>query len=265
MQFLGLNRSFSLDKPFWILWFLFALACWTLLTPAMARFPTSATAVATVAALVAITVPWIGYPYSGARMLAFLPFFTVGFLYGKRILAWAAVTTWPVKCALASSSIIVVAILLRAHLAPRWFYGSASAEVLKADIVEAVLVRGGLMIGAGILAVTLLAFLPNRKNVWATIGQRSLSVYLMHGFLVLAITPYLPKMLDGGSLTTLLIVAVVAAGTVTLSAAPALDSLLRRISTAPFATATMNPVAAQKTATIPALSGEPVSHRALRQ
>lgn len=101
--------------------------------------------------------------------------------------------------------------------------------------------------------------------MWSTIGQRSLSVYLMHGFLVLAITPYLPKMLDGGSLTTLLIVTVVAAGTVTLSAAPAVVSLLRSISTAPFATAKMNPVEAQETAMVPTPSGEPVSHRALRQ
>ena len=116
VQLLGLKRTFSLDTPFWILWFLFALACWTLLTPIMARFPKSSTAAVVVAALVAITASWVGYPYSAARMLAFLPFFTVGFLYGKRIMAWTAAASWTVRAGLAGSSLAVVALLLNARL-----------------------------------------------------------------------------------------------------------------------------------------------------
>lgn len=234
VQLVGLKRAFALDTPFWILWFLFALACWTVLTPLMARFGKLATAVAVVLALAAVTVPWVGYPYSAARMLAFLPFFTVGFVYGKRILAWAAATTVASRIVLAGCAVLIVAALLWVQLAPGWFYGSYDAERLKAGQLEAVLIRGGLMIGAAVLTVTLLVLLPNHKNVVATVGRRSLSVYLLHGFVVLTVTPYLKTMFAVNPYTALLIVAVLVAGTVTIASAPAVDAALRRISTAPF-------------------------------
>lgn len=247
VQFVGLKRAFALDTPFWILWFLLALACWTMLTPLMARFGKLSTVVAIVMALAAVTVPWVGYPYSAARMLAFLPFFTVGFVYGKRILAWAATTTLAIRSGLVGCAVLIVAALLWAHLAPGWFYGSFSVDRLDTGLPEAVLVRGGLMIGAAVLTITLLALLPNRKNIWATVGQRSLSVYLLHGFLVLAVTPYLKPMFTGNPYTVLLIIAVLVAGTVTIATAPAVDALLRRISTAPFP----DTKGAQKVATTP--------------
>lgn len=230
----GLKKAFALDTPFWILWFLFALACWTLLTPLMARYPKSAIAIAIAAALIAVTLPWVGYPYSAARALAFLPFFTLGFAYGKRILAWAAAATLPLKGVLVAGSVLVAVTLLGAQLSPSWFYGSMSADRLKADLVEAVLVRGGLMVGAAVLTLTLLVLVPNRRNAWATVGRRSLSVYLLHGFLVLAVTPYLKPMLSGSPSTALLILAVLAAGTVTLAATPGVDRSLRRIGAAAF-------------------------------
>ena len=265
VQLLGLKRTFALDTPFWILWFLFALACWTMLTPVMARFPKASTTVVIAAALMAITVPWIGYPYSAARMLAFLPFFTVGFLYGKRILAWTAAATWPLKCALSAGSVVAIVVLLRAQLTPRWFYGSASAEALNAGQLEAVVVRSGLMVGAAVLTVTLLAFLPNRKTIWATVGRRSLSVYLLHGFFVLTFSASLARMFDAGHLRTLLLVAVLAVGTVTICAAPGLDSILRKISTAPFAQPKSAGIGAQQGATTLAPASEPVSRRSLRR
>ncbi|MHC9085633.1 acyltransferase family protein [Luteimonas sp. RIT-PG2_3] len=176
----GQAFSFRLTTPYWLLWYLFSLACWRVMLPVLlaTRWPL---AISCLVALLAGMVSDIAYPFSFSRTLVFLPFFVCGHLYGVRLSTGGS--RWLAMAALLS--VAVVAWYVKS-LSPMWLYGSVGYQELKVAAGSGIALRGGLLMTGMVGAWALLRLMPvhNRWMVW--LGQSSIGAYLLHGFVVRA-------------------------------------------------------------------------------
>lgn len=182
------GASLTLTRPYWLLWYLFALTIWKSLLPFFdvkeAGRPLLLAGTVP-AALLAGYDAKIGYTLSLSRIIVYFPFFLGAFYLARtgslpgllrplrrlpaRLAAFAAVS-------LASVCIL----LLRDFLKTSWFLGSYSYEASGSGP----LFRMFLYLAGAAWLVFFLSLLPDKKCFLTGIGQNSLYVYLLHGFFV---------------------------------------------------------------------------------
>lgn len=231
VQVLGLERDFSPFAPFWILWFLLAMCWWQLLMPFIARYPKASLTVSVLVASTSGTIEAIGYPFSLSRALVFLPFFVLGATYGKVILRAAPKVALGWKLIVLAVLIVVWLYLYSRDLHRGWLYGSYSFERLDVADAPGILVRVGLLCVATLATFVLLSLMPAGNSVLALLGRRSLAIYLMHGFVALGLSLYLPGLLEqGGNVLAVLACLVAAVLTAALFAVPVFDKAIRGLS-----------------------------------
>ncbi len=167
--------------PHWPMWFLAALFCWRLATPVLVRhwlWVPASVGISLLGPLQAFDVLDLD------RVLGMLPFFVLGLhlprrafevprlpgvrLLGVGVLAWL----W------------LLAGLTDSWIRTEWLYWRASYAEMDASLDQALVARFALLAIslAGILAV--LTLVPRRGGWWTPIGAASLTVYLVHGFVV---------------------------------------------------------------------------------
>ena len=169
--------------PYWLLWYLLSLACWRVLLPLFARLK-FALPLAVIIALAAGMAPWIGYPFSLSRTLVFFPLFLLGHRIGPRRLqqlGGAPVRRFAAVTVLAAAA--AGAWFLR-DLDPEWLYASAGYADLQVAAWPGGGIRLALLAASASCALALLALVPRGAT---GLGCRSLTAYLMHGFLVRAL------------------------------------------------------------------------------
>lgn len=168
--------------PYWLLWYLPSLACWRLLLPLFARLK-FALPLAVAIALAAGLAPWIGYPLSLSRTLVFLPLFLLGHRIGPRALQHLGTARIRrIGAALVLTAAALGAWFLRG-LDPEWLYAAAGYPALDVAPLPGAAARLALLGASATCALAALALMPRRQR-WAGLGRRSLSAYLVHGFLV---------------------------------------------------------------------------------
>lgn len=171
--------------PYWLLWYLPSLACWRLLLPLFARLKV-ALPFAVAIALAAGLVPWIGYPFSLSRTLVFFPLFLLGYrVGGQRLqqLGDSRKRRWVALIVLTTAAI--GAWLLR-DSDPAWLFASVGYADLQVAWWPGCGVRLALLAASASCALAILALAP-RRAPQSGFGRRSMTVYLMHGFLVRAL------------------------------------------------------------------------------
>jgi len=171
--------------PYWLLWYLPSLACWRLLLPVFARLK-FAMPFAVAIALAAGFAPWIGYPLSLSRTLVFFPLFLLGHRLGaKRLqqLGDSRSRRWGALAILIGAA--VGAWLLR-DADPQWLYASVGYADLQVDSWPGAALRLALLVVSASCVLAVLALMP-RHAISGTPGRRSLTAYLLHGFLVRAL------------------------------------------------------------------------------
>lgn len=177
------------ERPYWILWYLLGMMLWTALTHYLIRtkFPLL---IAIILALLVGFSTWNNYQYSIGRILVFFPFFMMGHLYGKQIISW--IRTQKYKVFKASTILIVIASVMSfTKLSSYWLYGSLSYQQLKVDWIEGSLIRIGCLLLStfGIYAIFALSSgWGSNFRTLGDLGKRTLPVYLLHGFVVIAIS-----------------------------------------------------------------------------
>ncbi|PCC25503.1 hypothetical protein CIK75_07425 [Glutamicibacter sp. BW78] len=225
------GAEFEWDTPFWMLWFLVAMIWWLLLTPIIDKFPRASIAVSTALAIAVTAVPWIGYPLSLGRALVFLPFYAVGYAYGKRVLDWCMSSTKVLKGVTVAGAASALMVLYFAHLKHEWFYGSLSADSLDANPAEGLVIRSALLLAAGLGIMAFLMLVPQRESPGlAMVGRHTLPVFLLHGFIVLGAELYLPAVLARNNVVALAFVVTLTAATVLLTSGPRTNAVMRTIS-----------------------------------
>lgn len=231
VHLIGLNKTFSLLIPFWILWFLLAMCWWQLLMPVIRKFPRVSIAVSLLTAIFSGTFEPIGYDLTLSRTLVFLPFFVLGATHGQSILRAA----YRLSRVAEFVAVLVIGVawtyLYLQNIRPGWLYGSFSFERLKVEDETGILIRIGLMIIAMLVVFAFVSLTPGSNAALVALGRRSLAIFVLHGFVVLAVTPLMPIVLQkSGNFIAVGICLLLTVLTVAIFALPVFDRTIRRIS-----------------------------------
>lgn len=174
--------------PYWVMWYLMALMGWELMAAALPLSKCwsglAVVAGTLIAALLAGQDTAIGYFLSLSRMLVLFPFFVAGVWLNRHTAAlMAAPARWWLKLAAAIGFLLCAGIVWhwRETLQPAWLFhrGSYTADAYTP------LIRLGLLLLAAVLLASLLILIPNRRfEPISWLGQNTMPVFLIHGFLM---------------------------------------------------------------------------------
>lgn len=198
---LDLTRKMQFTTPYWILWYLLACSFYQLLIPFFgvgSRKTHIANLIgAVILALLAGYDSTVGYYGTVSRFFVYLPWFLLGY-YARRY--EAALLPWLKKhrdLLLALCVLIAVFSLFYLHLADfdsDALYGSYPYEKKGYSLLHRLLF---FFIGLGWTGLLLLIFSRQRRRIPAltTLGQNTLPVFLLHGFVIKAIPEHAPQLL----------------------------------------------------------------------
>ncbi|QIK82856.1 acyltransferase family protein [Sanguibacter sp. HDW7] len=184
----GFPFALHLLDPAWTLWFLPALVAWRLTTPLWrALRPSVALGAAVLVALLAPLVPDLGPRLALARVLSLLPFFVVGLLLTPEVVARlrdagrgpsvAAAVVLVAGAVLALPTTRSVPLALFLYIGP---YSDLPYPTLVALALRV------LVLVAALVATVAVALLTPRRRTWLVrAGAASLSVYLLHGLVIM--------------------------------------------------------------------------------
>ncbi|PWB17421.1 acyltransferase [Acinetobacter sp. AM] len=171
------------ERPYWLMWYLMGMMAWTLF---MHVFHANRFALV-LAVLIALGIgfsPWNNYAYSIGRICVFLPFFVLGYRYGQPIMQKLQQQNHAVLWASLSLGFIML-VLYWTNLSQFWWYGSLSYAQLKVDIWQGSLTRIACLLLSSWGVLTLLALFQHLGTRFMRLGQNTLPVYLLHGFVVI--------------------------------------------------------------------------------
>lgn len=231
-RLMGSDAAFDWTTPKWLLWFLFSMAVWTLLTPLIAKAPRVSLVLSVALSLGAGMVDAVGYPFSLSRTLVFLPFFVLGFTHGKAVLAYVAGLRARGRVVIAGLAVVVLGALLAWDPAQKWFSGSRGYADLDVSDLSGVGHRILLHVVAAVLTMGLLVLIPREPNLLTRYGQRSLSIYLLHGFAVLVLANYVEDMAANNVWVAMGILVILTAGIAVLTSMQQVHHVMGRIGTA---------------------------------
>lgn len=180
---LGEDFELQMFLPAWTLWFLVALVAWRLLTPVLRqlRHPLLfAVAIAVISPL----DPDLDSTFSLGRIAQMLPFFVLGLVTTPQMLErlTAFRHRWAGGAVLAG--VVTVALLVGDWLPPSVFFLRGPYDLDGGVLSEMVLQVLVLLAGvAGSLSLLLVA--PRGRSALTVVGERSLTVYLLHPVVLL--------------------------------------------------------------------------------
>ncbi len=193
---IGKEERLTVDflHPHWTLWFLMSLFFWNLLLYAFARMRWMGFAIAIVLGVAIGYVEPVGSFLSLSRTFVFFPYFLLGFLLNGNQL----VRVIRAKYSLPIGIGIILAILLFFGMgfpkdAVPWLLGDTSyAKMGGMDWSDGLL--RALQYGLTLLVVFgFLALIPSTQYKLTKIGERTLYVYLFHGFIIKSLQAILPE------------------------------------------------------------------------
>lgn len=171
--------------PYWLLWYLLITIYYYLLLPFFDTVkPSSCIAIVCTCSLFSILIGYdtsIGYYGSLARFFNFLPFFLAGHYCSRIKRTQKNYPLWPILLIVAFIILASCYIIESPNITRKVLYGSYSYE--KANYTF--LIKLFLMLVASAWIVFLLFIVPNKRiPLLSALGQHTLPIFLLHGFLV---------------------------------------------------------------------------------
>lgn len=173
------------ERPYWILWYLMGMMLWTLLTHFLIKTPIP-TVIAFVMAFGVGFSTWNNYQYSIGRIFVFFPFFILGFLYGQALIRHIQQQKYAVLIG-AVISILIAVMMAITQLSAYWLYGSLSYQQLQVGGFEGSLIRAGCFILSALGIYAVFAWVKCFEFKFRSLGEHTLPVYILHGFVVIAL------------------------------------------------------------------------------
>lgn len=169
--------------PHWSLWFLVSLFCWHLLLIMYKKFPASiGLAVATVAGLVIGYFDDVEHTFSLSRTFVFFPYFLLGYWMSSKHMKWIKQKAFKFVALLIVIS-FAVTIYFLPDINSGWLLASKSYETLgMADFGS--IARLMVYCTSTLMMFSVLSFIPERRFTFTHLGERTLYVYLLHGFII---------------------------------------------------------------------------------
>ncbi|ENU80299.1 hypothetical protein F975_02055 [Acinetobacter sp. ANC 3789] len=179
----GQFSSKWLWQPYWLLWYLWAILAWVILTHWLKQTAYPVVLSLLLALLIGLS-PINNYLFSIGRIFNFLPFFMLGHVYGK---TWLDILRrLPFTYLIAVIAIVGLLGLTQLHpLKSYWLYGSLSYTQMHIAPLQGMLIRSQYLI-MSCCAVFAWAMLAGKlPQFLSQLGQASLPIYLWHGLIVL--------------------------------------------------------------------------------
>jgi fucose 4-O-acetylase-like acetyltransferase len=173
-----------LFQPWWLLWYLLALAFWRIMLPGFMAMRPAARWVS-VLGLALVAGFLTGLRPTSLRILVFFPFFLAGHLWSGRVRALAVHPAGKIAGVAGLAALFALVHHFRAFDV-HWVFGSAGNARLEIAGWAAIGARTVHLAAAtfGMLAVLLL--IPTGTSWLTAHGQRSMGSYIIHGFLLKA-------------------------------------------------------------------------------
>jgi fucose 4-O-acetylase-like acetyltransferase len=183
---LGTGQALRIDvvDPYWLLWFLPALAAWRLLVPIYLnlRWPL---AIAVGIGLGVGMLDRIAQDFTLSRIFALAPFFVLGALTTpERLRALQQPLARVVGAAVLVLALAVIAVWHERIGTPSAIYWNDDYAAQGLTTLPGLGVRLLMYVVGTVLLLAVLAVVPTRRTWLTGIGAASLYVYLLHGFLV---------------------------------------------------------------------------------
>ena len=178
MVLLGDQYHLQLFLPAWTLWFLLALMLWRLATPVLRqlRHPlVFAVAIAVISPL----DPGLDSTLTVGRLVSMLPFFVVGLVCTPQMLERLKAFRHRWLGALVLLGALVCTVLMREDFSTSIFFLREAYDEDNGLLIGMVLRLAVLAVGV-IGALALLIVTPRGRSPLTTLGERSLTVYLLH-------------------------------------------------------------------------------------
>ncbi|WP_322922299.1 acyltransferase family protein [Paenibacillus campi] len=179
---------FSYFTPYWLMWFLFSMVLWKTAMPYMIRIK-YAVPLSIVLAIVAGYANDAEYYASVSRTIVFFPFFLAGYYMDR---SWITMLQRPMMKTIAVLSLITATIVIAVYspfVVKEWLYGSFSYESLGHYEWTAGLYRIGVYAVAVIIGGAVMSLIPTRPlGIVSELGSNTLYTYVLHGFIVMALT-----------------------------------------------------------------------------
>jgi len=173
----------SIFYPHWSLWFLFSLFCWHMLLILYKHVRPVVGIV--IAIIIGVTIGYfdsIGHMFSLSRTFVFFPYFLIGYWISEQQMM--ALKRVPIKIAsLVVMTVFAVAIYYLPDVNTDWLLASKSYGALGVEWGGS-LFRFTVYMTSLLMAFSVLAWIPKRRFSFTKLGERTLYVYLLHGFIV---------------------------------------------------------------------------------
>ena len=121
------------------------------------------------------------------RIFVFLPFFIAGAIYGKTIFQYISQLPYA-KLFAVITLLIITAVAAISHYSYYWLFGSLSYFQLHVDLWQGMLIRSVIMLLSAMGVLSLFVLTQNFKRPWIGLGQKTLPVYILHGFVIIVLT-----------------------------------------------------------------------------
>lgn len=170
-------------EPYFHLWFLLAIVMMKLSLPVAVRIP-YVLPVSVCLALLAGYDPGIGFSFALSRTIYCFPFFLLGHSHGRALLALARKH----RCLAGGLFVGVIAVVVpwSLHgLEPNALIGAVGYAQRPVIPGAPALGRALALMLAAFGAFGFIAWVPMRMPLLAWLGQRTLAVYLLHGYVIL--------------------------------------------------------------------------------
>jgi fucose 4-O-acetylase-like acetyltransferase len=179
--------------PHWSLWFLLSLFCWNLLLHLFAPFKWFGLLIAVLLGVGIGYIENVGSFLSLSRTFVFFPYFLLGYLLNKEQLKRIirSRVSKPLGLTVLTAILLMFAFGFPYEVTP-WLLGDTSFVNMGAVLSTAGILR---VVQYGLTLIVMsgfLAFIPSKQFRVTKIGERTLYIYLLHGFIIktsLAILP----------------------------------------------------------------------------
>lgn len=177
------SLNFGIFHPQWALWFLFSLFSWHLLLALFKKLPSSVSL--SIAVLIGIGVGYfteIGHEFSLSRTFVFFPFFLAGFCMKEDQLEFLKRRSVKVV-----SILVMVSVALFMYEFPNfhsgWLLASKSYATLGLPVTGGI-IRFVVYATAVTMSISVFTWIPSAETIYTKLGERTLYVYLLHGFII---------------------------------------------------------------------------------
>nr|WP_263326183.1 acyltransferase family protein [Neobacillus sp. Marseille-Q6967] len=191
----GKNDTIEFDflHPHWSLWFLLSLFFWNLFLYVFAKLKWYGFFLAVILGIAIGYIDEVGSFLSISRTFVFFPYFLLGFLFNGELLKRIIRAKYSVPVGLGT---LILTLLYFGIDFPRnavpWLLGDESYQSMGGEQLTDGFLRAFQYVLTVILIFGFFSLIPSNQYKITKIGERTVYVYLLHGFIIKGIQTILP-------------------------------------------------------------------------